>query len=115
MKNIIKQILREGLITEITVNDAWTKFYSNVEKFPALRGDESLFNKLNDLYPRRGDNFNKGYFTWLYNLIRTNQLKEEDFYKAKEYLRLFDKFINKIPVESRDINKFKILMIYMML
>jgi hypothetical protein len=107
MKNRIKEILREGIITEITVNDAWTKFYSNVEKFPALRGDESLFNKLNDLYPRRGDNFNKGYFTWLYNLIRTNQLKEEDFYKAKEYLRLFDKFINKIPAESRDINKFK--------
>lgn len=107
MKNIIKQILREGLITEITVNDAWTKFYSDVNKFPVLKGDESLFNKLNDLYPRRGDNFNKGYFTWLYNLIRTNQLKEEDFYKAKEYLRLFDKFFNKIPVESRDINKFK--------
>jgi len=107
MKNRIKEILREGLITEITVNDAWAKFYSNVEKFPVLKGDESLFNKLNDLYPRRGDNFNKGYFTWLYNLIRTNQLKEEDFYKAKEYLRLFDKFINKIPAESRDINKFK--------
>ena len=107
MKNRIKEILREGLITEITVNDAWAKFYSNIEKFPALKGDESLFHKLNNLYPRRGDNFNKGYFTWLYNLIRTNQLKEEDFYKAKEYLRLFDKFINKIPVESRDINKFK--------
>jgi hypothetical protein len=107
MKNLIKEILREGLITEITVNDAWAKFYSNVEKFPALKGDESLFNKLNDLYPRRGDNFNKGYFTWLYNLIRTNKLKEEDFYKAKEYLNLFDKFINRIPVELRDINKFK--------
>ena len=107
MKNLIKYLLREGLITEITVNDAWTKFYSNVEKFPVLKGDESLFNKLNDLYPRRGDNFNKGYFTWLYNLIKTNQLKEEDFYKAKEYLRLFDKFINRIPTESRDINKFK--------
>ena len=107
MKNFIKQLLREGLITEITVNDAWTKFYSNIEKFPVLKGDESLFNKLNDLYPRRGDNFNKGYFTWLYNLIRTNKLKEEDFYKAKEYLNLFDKFINRIPVEFRDINKFK--------
>jgi len=107
MKNVIKQILREELITEITVNDAWTKFYSNVEKFPALKGDETLFHKLNDLYPRRGDNFNKGYFTWLYNLIRTNQLKEEDFYKAKEYLTLFDKFFNKIPAESRDINRFR--------
>ena len=109
MNLTIKQILREGLINEITVKDAWTKFYSNVEKFPILKGDESLFQKLNDIYPRKGDNFNKGYFTWLYNLVRTNQLKEEDFYKAKEYLRLFDKFINRIPNESRDINKFKSL------
>jgi hypothetical protein len=107
MNLTIKQILREGLINEITVKDAWTKFYSDVNKFPVLKGDESLFQKLNDIYPRKGDNFNKGYFTWLYNLIRTNQLKEEDFYKAKEYLRLFDKFINRIPSESRDINRFK--------
>ena len=107
MKSTIKQILRESLISEITVTDAWSKFYSDVNKFPLLKGDVNLFNELNDLYPRRGENFNKGYFTWLYNLVKTNQLKNEDFYKVKEYLRLFDKFINKIPNESRDINKFK--------
>ena len=107
MKSTIKQILRESLISEITVTDAWSKFYSDVNKFPLLKGDVNLFNELNDLYPRRGENFNKGYFTWLYNLVKTNQLKTEDFYKVKEYLRLFDKFINKIPNESRDINKFK--------
>ena len=107
MKSTIKQILREGLISEITVTDAWSKFYSDVNKFPLLKGDENLFNQLNDLYPRRGENFNKGYFTWLYNMVKNNQLKSEDFYKVKEYLRLFDKFINKIPNELRDINKFK--------
>jgi hypothetical protein len=107
MKIAIKQILRENLITEITVSDAWSKFYSDVNKFPLLKGDINLFNELNDLYPRRGENFNKGYFTWLYNLIKNNRLKNEDFYKVKEYLRLFDKFINQIPNEFRDINKFK--------
>lgn len=107
MKIAIKQILRENLITEITVSDAWSKFYSDVNKFPLLKGDINLFNELNDLYPRRGENFNKGYFTWLYNLVKNNQLKNEDFYKVKEYLRLFDKFINQIPNEFRDINKFK--------
>jgi len=107
MKIAIKQILRENLITEITVSDAWSKFYSDVNKFPLLKGDINLFNQLNDLYPRRGENFNKGYFTWLYNLIKSNRLKNEDFYKVKEYLRLFDKFINQIPNEFRDINKFK--------
>jgi hypothetical protein len=107
MKLIIKKLLREGLINEITIKDAWTKFYSDVNKFPVLNGDESLFQKLNDVYPRKGDNFNKGYFTWLYNLLKINKLKEEDFYKAKEYLMLFNKFINKIPSEFRDINRFK--------
>ena len=107
MKIAIKQILRENLITEITVSDAWSKFYSDVNKFPLLKGDINLFNELNDLYPRRGENFNKGYFTWLYNLVKNNQLKNEDFYKVKEYLRLYDKFINQIPNEFRDINKFK--------
>jgi len=107
MKLIIKKLLREGLINEITIKDAWTKFYSDVNKFPVLNGDESLFQKLNNVYPRKGDNFNKGYFTWLYNLLKINKLKEEDFYKAKEYLMLFNKFINKIPSEFRDINRFK--------
>jgi len=106
---VIKKLLREALVTEINVGDAWTQFYSNKEKFPALKGDVELFNKLNDLYPKKGDNFNKGYFTWLYNLLKTGNLKEEDFYKAKEYLNLFGKFINKIPKENRDINKFKTL------
>lgn len=108
-KKLIKSLLNEGLLTEITVNDAWSKFYSNKEKFPVLNGDVELFNKLNDLYPKKGDNFNKGVFTWLYNLRKNNQLKDEDFYKAKEYLRLFDKFINKIPKENRDLNALKSL------
>lgn len=107
MRETIREILREALISEITVTDAWGKFYSDVNKFPLLKGDENLFNEINDLYPRRGENFNKGYFTWLYNMIKNNQLKSEDFYKVKEYLRLFDKFTNRIPNESRDINKFK--------
>lgn len=107
MRETIREILREALISEITVTDAWSKFYSDVNKFPLLKGDENLFNQINDLYPRRGENFNKGYFTWLYNMIKNNQLKSEDFYKVKEYLRIFDKFVNKIPNESRDINKFK--------
>ena len=98
-----------NLITEISVKDAWTKFYSDKTKFPILNGDEELFNKINNLYTDNPNNFNKGFFTWLYNLMKNNQLKEEDFYKAKEYLRLFNKFINKIPKENRDINSYKSL------
>ena len=98
-----------NLITEISVKDAWVKFYSDKTKFPILNGNEELFNNINNLYTDNPNNFNKGFFTWLYNLMKNNQLKEEDFYKAKEYLRLFNKFINKIPKENRDINSYKSL------
>jgi hypothetical protein len=109
MYALIKKLLREGLLLEITISDAWTKFYSDTTKFPALNGSIELFNKLNDLYPRNGDNFNKAYFNWLYSLLRNGKLKEEDFYKAKEYLSTFVKFYNKIPQEERDINQYKSL------
>ena len=109
MYTLIKKLLREGLLLEITIGDAWSKFYSDTTKFPALNGSIELFNKLNDLYPRNGDNFNKSYFNWLYNLLRNGKLKEEDFYKAKEYLTTFVKFYNKIPQEERDINQYKSL------
>jgi hypothetical protein len=95
MYTLIKKLLREGLLLEITIGDAWSKFYSDTTKFPALNGSIELFNKLNDLYPRNGDNFNKGYFNWLYSLLRNGNLKEEDYYKAKEYLGTFVKFYNK--------------------
>ena len=92
MKEYIKQVLREGtLLTEITVNDAWQKFYSDANKFPALQGNVELFNKMNDLYDsNNGKKFNRGIFTWLYNLRKNGQLKDEDFYKAKDDIRIFD-------------------------
>jgi hypothetical protein len=99
----------EKLLFEITIKDAWVKFYSDKTKFPILKGDENLFNKINQIYTDNVNNFNKGLFTWLYNLINNNQLKEEDFYKAKEYIRLFNKYVNKIPKENRDITKYKTL------
>ena len=111
MKSLIRNILKEKieLLTEITVKDAWEKFYSDKTKFPLLNGDVNLFNALNELIPTNGDNFNKGAFTWLYNLRKAGQLKDEDFYKAKDYLQLFNKFINRIPKENRDLMKLKSL------
>ena len=97
------------LIREITSKDAWLNYYSDKTKYPLLNGNEELFNKINNIYTDNLNNFNKGIFTWLYNLIKNNNLKEEDFYKAKNYVTLFNKFINRIPKESRDINKYKSL------
>ena len=111
MKSIIKQILRENLsvnsINEITSDEAWEKVYSDTKKFPELKGNKQIFDKLDNLYPKKGNQFNKGYFGFLYNLIRTKQLKDEDFYKAKQYLELFDRNFGKLPKEKRNITQFK--------
>lgn len=104
--NIIRSLLREHLINEITSEDAWNTIYSDVNKFPLLKGDKVLFDKLESLYPKRGDQHNKGYFSWIYKLLK-NGLKEEDFYKVKEYLELFNKYINVIPKDMRDIGRYK--------
>jgi hypothetical protein len=107
MINSIKQILREGFLLEINSNQAWEQFYSNEEKFPLLKGDKSLFDYIEGLYPKKNDQHNRGYFMWLYRLINDGKLKDEDFYKVKEYLRLFNKFINRISNDKRDINQYK--------
>lgn len=109
MRHYIKQLLREGLLFEITSDDAWDKFYSDAGKFPKLNGDKSLFDEIESLYPRKNNQHNKGYFMWIYNLYKDGKLKREDFYKARDYLKLFEKFINKIPNDKRDINKYKSL------
>jgi hypothetical protein len=106
MKSYISTLLKEALLNEITSDEAWTKFYSDVNKFPELKGDKELFFKLDSLYPKKGNQHNRGTFMWLYNMLR-NGLKEEDFYKVEEYLQLFNKYINKIPKDKRDINKYK--------
>ena len=76
------------LIREITSKDAWINYYSDETKYPLLKGDEDLFNKINNIYTDNLNNFNKGIFTWLYNLIKKNELKEEDFPKLQFENRL---------------------------
>lgn len=106
MKTFIKGLIRESLLSEITSQEAWDKHYSDVNKFPALKGDKELFDKLDALYPKKGNQHNRGYFMWLYKMYR-NGLKDEDFYKVKEYLDLFFKYINMIPKDKRDITQYQ--------
>ena len=113
MKDIIKKLLRENLemlsINEITSDKAWETFYSDIKKFPLFNGNKEMFDKLDALYPTRNGQFNKGYFEFLYNLLKNNQLKDEDFYKAKQYLELFNKNISKIPADKRNLQQYKTL------
>ena len=73
-----------GILSEITSKEAFDKFYSDETKFPALKGDEELFNKVYDTAIREP-----------YDFLFI------DFHKKKEhpscFRRKFDEFI--IPTE----------------
>jgi hypothetical protein len=98
-----------GILSEITSKEAFDKFYSDTTKFPALKGNEELFNKINNTIPVESDQFNRGYFEWLYRLYAKGNLPLNKIEKVKDYLRLFKTYINVIPQEYRDINKLKSL------
>lgn len=98
-----------GILSEITSKEAFDKFYSDETKFPALKGDEELFNKINNTIPVESDQFNRGYFEWLYRLYAKGNLPLNKIEKVKDYLRLFKTYINVMPQEYRDINKLKSL------
>jgi hypothetical protein len=98
-----------GILSEITSKEAFDKFYSDTTKFPALKGDEELFNKINDTIPSDNNQFNRGYFEWLYRLYAKGNLPINKLEKVKDYLQLFKTYINVIPQEYRDINKLKSL------
>lgn len=113
IKDTIKKLLKENLYTtpdninEITSDEAWEKIYSDTSKFPYLKGNKQIFDMVDAIYPKRGNQFNKGYFNFLYNLIKNDELKDEDSYKAKQYLALFDMNSGKLPKEKRNITQFK--------
>jgi hypothetical protein len=96
-----------GILLEISSKEAFDKFYSNKEKFPALNSDENLFNKINQIIPQDNNQFNRGYFEWLYRMYANNKFALNDLNDIKNYLILFKKFINVIPQDKRDINNFK--------
>lgn len=47
------------------------------------------------------------YSKWLLDRYIKKELNIEDLYKAKEYLELFNKVMNRLPINKRDINKYK--------
>jgi hypothetical protein len=112
-ENQLKQLLTKNLdntlenINEITSDEAWEKIYSDTNKFPYLKGNKQIFDRVDALYPKKNNQFNKGYFSFLYNLIKNNELKDEDSYKAKQYLALFNMNFGRLPKEKRNILQFK--------
>ena len=112
--------LNEGLLIENRVDFLRDKYIPILAKrFKYGKFDDELnidnahvsFDTIIELDPTT----NKIYSQWLLNSIikddfnnfmYLNRFLQEDGYKYKEYLRIYHKIKNQLPIEIRDINKF---------
>lgn len=91
-------IINESLLLEANLDDIYTKYYSNIpqEEFWQIIKADPTYNE------EKSQKMGK-YGKWLLNLYKQGKLKNEDLYKATDYLSYFVKYYNKIV--DKDINK----------
>lgn len=85
------------LIENLQLDDIYNKYYKAIPR--------EIFNNILSIDPTSSENKMGNYTKWLLKLYMAKKLKEEDFYKAKEYLTCFNTYKNRIT--EKDINKFK--------
>lgn len=96
-----------GHINEISLDDAFNKFYSDKQKHPLLGGSKEIFDKINSYLPvKPGDQFNKAYFEWVYNLIKKGDIDIENLSEVKPLLDSYDSFKRNLPQDKRNIKNF---------
>jgi hypothetical protein len=83
------------ILTEATVQELINQYQ---EKIPI----ETL-NKIIEADPTRKNKIAGKYTKWLINLFLKKKLKEEDLYKATEYLQIYSKSLSHFPIASRNI------------
>ena len=90
--------LFEQYLIEATLDDIYTKYYSNIpqDEFWQIIKADPTYNE------QKSQKMGK-YGKWLLNLYKQGKLKNEDLYKATDYLSYFVKYYNKIT--EKDINK----------
>lgn len=86
------------ILEAATIQDIYQKYYSNIPEdiFQEIISADPTYN------PQKPQKMGK-YGKWLLNLYKQNKLKDEDLYKATDYLSYFVKYYNRI--ENKDINK----------
>ena len=84
-------IINESLLLEATLDDIYTKYYSNIpqDEFWQIIKADPTYNE------QKSQKMGK-YGKWLLNLYKQGKLKNEDLYKATDYLSYFVKYYNKI-------------------
>ena len=90
--------INESLLLEAILDDIYTKYYSNIpqDEFWQIIKADPTYNE------QKSQKMGK-YGKWLLNLYKQGKLKNEDLYKATDYLSYFVKYYNKIA--EKDINK----------
>ena len=91
------RIIVESLLLEMSVDDIYTKYYSNVPR--------QDFERIVKADPTSKPNKMGKYSKWLLSLYMHGTLKVGDLTEAKECLECFNKYINRIEV--KDINHYK--------
>ena len=83
--------INESLLLEATLDDIYTKYYSNIpqDEFWQIIKADPTYNE------QKSQKMGK-YGKWLLNLYKQGKLKNEDLYKATDYLSYFVKYYNKI-------------------
>ncbi len=80
----------------MSIEDIYNKYYSKIDK--------EDFDTLIAVDPTTKPNKMGIYCKWLLKIYKEGKGDWEDYYKATEYLRLYDRFKHLLPVEQRDIN-----------
>ena len=79
-----------------SLDDVHAKYYSSIPR--------DTFERIVSADPTSGTDKMGRYGKWLLGLYKGGRLKEEDLYKAKQYLSLFDKFKGRL--ERKDIGQY---------
>ena len=106
-ENKLRQIINEEILEYLfeaaaSIDDIYQKYYHDInpDEFEKIYTSDPTYSQ------QKPNKFGK-YTKWLLNIYRKGVLKSEDLYKANEYLKYFNKYINKI--EQKDINKYNSL------
>jgi len=88
----IKDVVSETIFKngKIVPKDMWVKFMMK------------QFAKLENADPTE----NKEYLNWIMNIYLAGNLLDEDVYKINEYITLFVKNKDKLPIEQRNVNSY---------
>ena len=104
LRNIIDEVLSRLLSEAASLDDIYSKYYSDIEE-----KDFRDIIKADPTYRTDAPEKMGQYGKWLLSMFIHGKLKKEDLYKVKEDLTLFDKLKRMRKINKNDIGSYKTL------